>query len=142
MLVSRSDHPAADWEAAVGSLYANNVRAVTICTYRLNEYDDATETFGTGIGTNSAHGYGCPGDDDIAAALDRAKALGMTVTLCPMVEVDSEGSRINYPKGIGDVWRGEISFAEQAQVNAWFVSYASYILGMAQLAHQHGADAR
>jgi hypothetical protein len=132
-LVTWEDRSSADWESAIDSIYATGASHVSIVTYRFNEYDDSTSTFGTGIGSTSDHGYAVPDDTAIGAAIDRAQDLNMHVSLNPFVEVDAAG-------GIGSVWRGNIGFNDDTRLSTWFANYTSYMTDMANLAEQHGVD--
>ncbi len=133
IIVSWADRPASEWEASVQALYDTGVTDVTFVTYRFNEYDDATSTFGTNIAITNTHGYERSSDAAIEAAIQQAKSLGMTVTLNPFVEVDAIG-------GIGAVWRGNVNFPDNDDLAAWFGSYDSYMYDMATLADANGVD--
>lgn len=130
-LVSWANRPASDWETAVQSLHDLGVRQVALVTYRFNEYNAGA--FGPHIRTTSVNGYERPDDTALAAAIAKAKSLGMTVTLNPFVEVDAPG-------GIGSVWRGNIDFTNSTDLATWFGDYTTYLSEMAGLAQTHGVD--
>nr|MCU0983009.1 hypothetical protein [Pirellulaceae bacterium] len=80
---------ASKWEAAVDDLFAHDFRAVSLIPVR---YVDLTT--GAISGEQKA-----PEIAHIAAGMARAKSLGMTVTVNPMVEPE------NFSQ-----WRGEVQF--------------------------------
>jgi hypothetical protein len=108
----------------VQTLHNQGVREVSLVTYRFLS--------GTTVTTTSAFGHQRPADSSIAAAIVKAKSLGMTVTLNPFIQKDEAG-------GIGSTWRGTINFSGTNLTN-FFSSYQSYILEMADLAQQTGVD--
>ncbi len=70
-----------------------------------------------------------PDDDTVLRTLLQARALGLSVTLFPIVRLEEHRP---------EEWRGRI--APKAGVDAWFSSYGDFIAGMADLAARGGAQ--
>ena len=116
------------WEAAIQQMYDNGFREVSIIPYRF--VDSATGV----ISATSVNGLAAPSSDaQIAAALAKAEALGMTATLNPFLHPDNAS-------GIGHVWRGGLNFTEPTLLETFFTNYTAYITSMADLAVAGGAD--
>lgn len=120
-LVSWADfgaHGASTWTAAVQDLYSSGYRSVSFIPVR---YVDVT------TGAMSA-GPQAPQIADIAAGIAKAHALGMTVTVNPLVE----------PQGFS-TWRGNLQFTGAA-AQQFFTDYGSYLGEVAGAAQANGAD--
>ncbi|MDH7505329.1 MAG: glycosyl hydrolase family 53 [Candidatus Acetothermia bacterium] len=65
-----------------------------------------------------------PTDDDLRHAIQVARRLGLKVLLKPHLDLDDDPAH----------WRGEISFTEESDWQAWFASYSRFIQHYAQLA--------
>jgi hypothetical protein len=73
-----------------------------------------------------------PTDDDLAHALETARALGFRVMLKPHLDLNDDDSH----------WRGDIGagFADEETWAAWFAAYQAMIVGYAELAEAQGVD--
>lgn len=85
--------------------------------------DDLTST---DIYTNTA----TPTDADLIHAIQRAHSLGLKVMLKPHVDLWNDPAH----------WRGQITFGDEAQWQAWFASYRSFIDHYADLAKAQGVE--
>lgn len=71
-----------------------------------------------------------PSDESLLFAIRKLHDLGLKVMLKPHLDlIDSQGK-----------WRGEIGCANLADWQAWFTSYADFILHYARLAEQENAE--
>ena len=72
-----------------------------------------------------------PTDDDLVHIINKAKSLGLKVSLKPHVDLQSDNS----------LWRGNIGTSfNEFQWNAWFNTYNDFIGHYADLAHANGVD--
>ncbi len=108
------------WQNAIQSIYDAGFREVSIDPVR---YFDTT-TFS--IAASSGRG---PELTSIDAAVQKAKQLGMRVTLNPFVE-----------PGTGSNWRGTYNPQGAAGTTFWN-DYQNYLVAVAQIAQNRGADA-
>jgi hypothetical protein len=69
-------------------------------------------------------------DDNVVRTLQQAHALGMRTVLFPLLQIEQRAPQ---------EWRGVLQ--PSAGVPAWFAGYRGYVLRMADLAAQGGADA-
>jgi hypothetical protein len=106
------------WEAAVDDLYTHDFRAVSLIPVRY--VDLATGAI--------SGGQKAPEIAHIAAGIARAKSLGMTVTVNPMVEPEDFSQ-----------WRGEMQF-DGAAADRFFQEYQDYLVAVATAAAAAGAD--
>jgi len=109
---------ASKWEAAVDDLFAHDFRAVSLIPVRY--VDLATGAI--------SGGQKAPEIAHVAAGMARAKSLGMTVTVNPMVEPE------NFSR-----WRGEMQF-DGAVADRFFQEYQDYLVAVARAAAAAGAD--
>ncbi|MCL5027072.1 MAG: glycosyl hydrolase family 53 [Chloroflexi bacterium] len=73
-----------------------------------------------------------PSDADIVRAIRQAKSLGLNVMLKPQMTMTSDPSWVNGPIGTG--------FATEAEWDAWFSSYRTWIGHYADLAKANGVE--
>lgn len=106
------------WEAAVEELFAHDFRAVSLIPVRY--VDLATGAI--------SGGQKSPEIAHVAAGMARAKSLGMSVTVNPMVEPEDFSQ-----------WRGEMQF-DGAAADRFFQEYADYLVEVAAAAAAAGAD--
>ena len=110
------------WRNAVQSVYDSGFREVSLSPVRF--VDPATGV----IATSSQQG---PELAHVAAGLERAKSLGMRVTVNPFVEVQG----FAYWRGQYDPTPGTTSWS------AFWDDYRQYLVDVAQMAEAGGADA-
>jgi hypothetical protein len=112
---------AAVWEDAVQRVYDHGLRAVSISPLRFVKQTtgEIRLSDGTSTGPDLAH---------VEAAVARASALGMSITVNPFIEPD------NFSK-----WRAELNFAGAAKAQFWS-DYVAYLVEVAAMAEAHGAD--
>lgn len=106
------------WEAAVDDLFAHDFQAVSLIPVRY--VDLATGAI--------SGGQRSPEIAHVAAGMARAKSLGMTVTVNPMVEPE------NFSQ-----WRGEMQF-EGAVADQFFQQYQDYLVAVATAAADAEVD--
>lgn len=115
------------WVRAVKRIHALGIGRVTIVPYTFVDPDDgrliARSKYGLVAGPSQAV---------IKSAMRAARDLKMEVSLKPLLEVDNGA-------GEGAVWRGMIRF-EGEKLTSFIQSYEAFILGMATLARNGGAN--
>lgn len=110
------------WRNAVQDVYDAGFREVSISPVRY--IDQSTGS----IATSSSKG---PELSHIAAGIERAKQLGMHVTVNPFVELENFA-----------FWRGQYNPTPgSSQWNNFWNDYTSYLIDVAQVAQAEGADA-
>lgn len=112
------------WRQAVREVGDLGLTRVVVVGYRAVDGS-------TGAISNAGHEL-TPGPSPRAmlAAVTAARALGMDVSLKPMLEIDNQA-------GEGAVWRGSLNFSGP-QLGAFFGEYRRYILELAQMAADSG----
>ncbi|MEM7243796.1 MAG: hypothetical protein AAF533_00555 [Acidobacteriota bacterium] len=73
------------------------------------------------------------GFHELEQAVTAAHRHGLAVLLKPHVEIGTEGKR-------DGTWRGEIRFDKSRQARAWFKSYRSFMLQLADLAQRQNVE--
>jgi hypothetical protein len=109
------------WEDAVQRIYDHGLRAVSISPLRFVK--PTTGEIRLSDGTTTA-----PDLAHIEAAVARASALGMSVTVNPFIEPDSFSK-----------WRAELNFTGAAKTEFWN-DYQAYMVEVAAMAEAHGAQ--
>lgn len=71
-----------------------------------------------------------PTDDDLLHVIHKAKQLGLKVLLKPHLDLEGDPEH----------WRGEISFDDEDDWQAWFSSYGGFIKHYAELAQEGKLD--
>ena len=109
------------WEDAIQDVYDHGFRSVSISPVRFvnTSTGEIRLTDGATTGPDTAH---------IAAAIARAGALGMSVTVNPFVEPDGFAS-----------WRGGFNPSGPRKAQFW-ADYEDYLVEIAQAAEANGAD--
>jgi hypothetical protein len=109
------------WEVAVQRIYDHGFRAVSISPLRFVKpaTGEIRLSDGTSTGPDLAH---------VEAAVARATALGMAVTVNPFIEPD------NFSK-----WRAELNFTGAAKTKFWS-DYLAYMVEVAAMAEANGAQ--
>ena len=100
-------------------LLIDGVEWISILVTQYQSTTSSTEIYPVGSKT--------PTDESIAHAIATAKSLGYKVMLKPHVDPLSG-------------WRGDISFYNEADWNAWFSSYKTFINHYAELANSNNVD--
>jgi hypothetical protein len=109
------------WEDAVQSVHDHGLRAVSISPLRFVKPStgEIRLSDGSNTGPDLAH---------VEAAVARAAALGMSVTLNPFIEPD------RFSK-----WRAELNFSGAAKTQFWS-DYQAYLVEVATMAEAHGVQ--
>lgn len=112
---------AATWEGAVQDVYDHGFRSVSVSPVRFvnTGTGEIRLSDGTTTGPDTSH---------IAAAIARARTLGMSVTVNPFVEPDGFAS-----------WRGSFNPSGARKAQFW-ADYETYLVEIAQAAEANGAD--
>lgn len=115
------------WVEAIADLASLGIQNVTLVPYWFvdRRTGEVRET------SRRAHDAG-PSGDVLAQSIRAARGLGMTVSLKPLIEIDSAGE-------LGGTWRGSLGF-QRAKLDRFFESYGAFILLMAGIARANGAD--
>jgi hypothetical protein len=121
------------WRDAVQSAYDAGFREVSLSLLRFVEQADAGDPPNTS-GTIPVPTANAPSLAHVAAGVTKAKQLGMTVTVNPMIERELyQGG----PRGI----RSTISLNPTgAQSDRFWPAYEAYVVDVAQMAQAAGAD--
>jgi hypothetical protein len=108
------------WEDAVQSIYDAGLRAVSISPLRFVK--PSTGEIRLSDGSNTG-----PDLVHVEAAVARASALGMSITVNPFIEPDGFSK-----------WRAELDFSGAAKTEFWS-DYLAYMVEVAEMADAHGA---
>ena len=115
------------WIRAIREVRSIGVRRITIIPYWFA--DPATGT----VYQTSQYSLPCgPSEQAIAQAIAYGRKQGMRVAVKPMIEIDDD-------RELGDVWRGSMELRED-QYSEFFATYQDYVLAMAEVAREAGAN--
>ncbi len=121
------------WRDAVQSVYDAGFREVSLSPLRFIEQADAGDPPNTS-GTIPVPMAGAPSLGHVAAGVTRAKQLGMTVTVNPLVELELFQGGLRGPRSVYSLT------PTGAQAGRFWPAYQGYMTEAAQMAQAAGAD--